>query len=66
MTKSAISHSSVSRNTVPTGFHGVLSTSTREVGVTAASSASRVSTKRSCMIGARTGWMMPPASRIGD
>jgi hypothetical protein len=66
MTKSAMSHSSVSRNTVPTGFHGVLSTSTRELGVAADSSASRVRTNRSCMIGARTGWMTPPAMRIGD
>ena len=42
-------------NTVPTGFHGVLSSSARVDGVTAASSASAESSKRPSTIGARTG-----------
>ena len=45
-TSSPIARSSSSRNTVPTGFHGVFSSSTRDAGVSAASSASAVSAKR--------------------
>ena len=65
-TNAAIASISARVKTVPTGFHGVLSSSTRVAGVTASSSASTVSVKRPPTIGARTNRGTPPASAIGE
>jgi hypothetical protein len=51
---------------VPTGFHGVLSSSTRDAGVTAAAIASGAITNRPPSMLDLTGFTHPPASSIGD